>query len=395
MLNALIPQVLDSGFNLDFIDADAIDSLGIPYPVLILPAIERLPLATYKKIEDYARHGGTVIAARSLPSTAPGLIEAESEGQQISEISQRLFVAKGALGHFIPDDKQLGIMLATFVTPDVVLSPRTARIGFIHRTLPSGDLYFVANTSNRPHRVLATFRSARKHAEWLDPFTGGVSSVENPAAVDIDLQAYESRLILFTDSATRPETKPPPTLHAQSRAVELSRGWKVSFNGTNRTIDMPTLHSWSEDPPFKYYSGLASYFKTFDLSAQDLNSRAVLDFGQGTAIEEPNPLPEFSMKAYIEAPVRDAAEVFVNDKQVGFVWHPPYTIDVTKFLTVGTNSLRIVVGNTAINSLAGRAVPTYRLLNERFGERFTPQDMSNLQPLPSGIIEGLRLNLEK
>ena len=94
-------------------------------------------------------------------------------------------------------------------------------------------------------------------------------------------------------------------------------------------------------------------------------------------------------------PVRDAAEVFVNDKQVGFVWHPPYTIDVTKFLTVGTNSLRIVVGNTAINSLAGRAVPTYRLLNERFSERFTPQDMSNLQPLPSGIIEGLRLNLEK
>jgi hypothetical protein len=398
LLNVVIPQVLDSGFNLDFIDADAIDTVGIPYPVLILPAIERMPLATYKKIEDYARHGGIVIAAHSLPSTAPGLLEAESGGQQIREISRRLFVASGALGHFIPDDKQLGAMLATFVTPDVTLSPRTARIGFIHRKLPAGDLYFMANTSNQPHHVLATFRSARKHAEWLDPFTGGVSSVENPASVDIDLQAYESRLILFTASTTRPETKQPPsTLHAQARAVELSKSWKVTFAGANQTIDMPTLHSWNEDPSFKYYSGLASYFKTFGLTAQDLNSgfRAVLDFGQGTAIEEPNPLPEFSMKAYIEAPVLDAAEVFVNDKRVGFVWHPPYTIDVTKFLSVGTNRLRIVVGNTAINSLAGRAVPTYRLLNERFGERFTPQDMSNLQPLPSGIIEGLRLNLEK
>jgi hypothetical protein len=99
------------------------------------------------------------------------------------------------------------------------------------------------------------------------------------------------------------------------------------------------------------------------------------------------------MKAYFEGPIREAAEIYVNGQHAGFVWHPPYTIDVTKFLTVGTNNLRIVVGNTAINSLAGHALPTYRLLNERYGERFVPQDMSNLQPLPSGILGGLRLNL--
>jgi hypothetical protein len=31
LVNAVIPQVLDSGFNVDFIDADAIDTVGIPY----------------------------------------------------------------------------------------------------------------------------------------------------------------------------------------------------------------------------------------------------------------------------------------------------------------------------------------------------------------------------
>ncbi len=396
LVNAVIPQVLDAGFNVDFIDADAIDSAGIPYPVLILPAIDRLPLATYQKIEEYARHGGIVIAAHSLPASAPGVLQADSDGRQIREISQRLFQASDAAGHFISDEKQLGSALAAYLPADVILSPRTPRIGFIHRKLVAGDLYFVANTSNQPHHVQATFRHAAKHAEWWDPFTGQISAVENPTAVDLDLQPYESRLILFSGSATVLEKRQPPS-RIPSKTVELSTDWKVTFTGTNQTIAMPRLRFWSEDPTFKYYSGQASYLRTFDLSPEDLNSgtNGVLDFGQGTPIEEPNPLPQFSMKAYFEGPIREAAEVYVNGKAAGFVWHPPYTIDVTRFLTVGTNTLRIVVGNTAINSMAGRALPTYRLLNERFGERFTPQDMGNLQALPSGILGGLRLNLER
>lgn len=62
-------------------------------------------------------------------------------------------------------------------------------------------------------------------------------------------------------------------------------------------------------------------------------------------------------------------------------------------LKAGKNDLRIVVGNTAINSLAGQSLPDYRLLNDRYGERFVPQGMKNLQPLPSGLLGGLRLKI--
>jgi alpha-L-rhamnosidase len=394
LVSRVIPQILDSGFNVDFIDADAIDVVGIPYPVLILPGIDRLPLATYQKIEAYARHGGIVIAAQTLPSSAPGLLDAESGGGQIRVISQRLFRASDAAGHFIPDEMQLGASLAKYLIPDVVFSPKTPRIGFIHRKLEIGDLYFIANTSNQSHHVQATFRQVAKHAEWWDPFTGEIFSLENPIAVDLDLQPYDSRLILFTDAATQPEQK-QPFLSVPSRIIDLTTDWKVTFSATNQTVPMPKLHSWSEDPLFQYYSGQVSYERTFDLSAHDQSSgiSGVLEFGKGTPIEEPNPLPEFSMKAYYEGPVREAAEVYVNAKSAGFIWRPPYTIDVTKFLTVGQNNLRIVVGNTAINSLAGRALPGFRLLNERYGQRFTPQDMVNLRALPSGILGDLRLNL--
>jgi hypothetical protein len=112
---------------LDFIDPDAIDNAGIPYP-----AIDRLPLATYQEIKEYARHGGIVIAAHSLLARAPGVLQADSDGRQIREISQRLFQASNAAGHFISDEKQLGSALATYLPADVILSPRTPRIGFIH-----------------------------------------------------------------------------------------------------------------------------------------------------------------------------------------------------------------------------------------------------------------------
>ena len=396
LMSSLVPHILDAGFNLDFIDADAINTVGIPYKVLILPAIDRLPLATFRKIEDYARHGGIVIAAHSLPATAPGVMNAESESRQIQEISQHLFRASNATGHFVQDETQLGAGLAGYLTPDLTLLPRTPRIGFIHRKLADGDLYFIANTSNQFHHVKATFRSTANRAEWLDPLTGSTSTVDNPSVIFLDLQPYESKLIVFTNSDIHPNTT-KPLRHGPSRIIDLSRDWKVTFTGANQSVVMPWLHSWSDLPAFKYYSGTVTYEKTIDLSAADLSSGITpfLSFGQGMPIQEPNPLPEHSMKAYMDGPIREAADVYVNGQRAGVVWHPPYKIDISKFLTVGKNSLRIIVGNTAINSLSGQALPAYRLLNERYGERFTPQDMKNLQPLPSGLVGGLQLDLEK
>ena len=92
------------------------------------------------------------------------------------------------------------------------------------------------------------------------------------------------------------------------------------------------------------------------------------------------------MRAYLDAPIREAAQVYVNGKLAGVVWHPPYRLDVTGLVHDGSNELRIVVGNTAINEMAGRALPGYRLLWDRYGKLFEPQDMDHLQPLPSGLL---------
>lgn len=389
----VIPQVLDAGYNLDFIDADAIDKLGIKYPVLILPGVERLPVETYRRIEEYASHGGIVIATRRLPSTAPGLMNAEAETRQIQAITARLFQTKGAKGHFVEDESRLGAVLAQSLTPDLKISPKNPEIGFIHRKLERGDLYFIANTGNNVVRAEASFRAQAKNAELWDAFTGRVSLLTRAEKIDITFQPYESQLIFLTNAAV--DVKPEPAAGSEFDDIDLSSDWNVTFEGVHQTIHMGTLHSWTDEGRFKYYSGQATYEKTIELPEKDAGAETlvILDFGDGSIVPKPDPLLTFNMRAYFEGPVREAAQVYVNGERAGVVWHPPYRIDVSSLFKPGKNEVRIVVGNTAINSLAGTNLPDYRLLNDRYGERFVPQGMEHLQPVPSGLVGEVKLKV--
>lgn len=381
----VIAQVLDAGFNLDFIDADAIDSVGIPYRVLILPGIDRLPLSTYKKILDFAQHGGIVIATRRMPATAPGLINAAQDSAAIKEISQTLFHGHVSSALLVENESELGAALKSQMNPDMTLSPSTPRIGFIHRKLSTGNLYFVSNTSNEPKHVRAQFRDGAHHAETLDPLTGSVNGLSDPGNIALDLEPYESRLIFFSDAAMAANPQPE---RRETVRVDLSRQWKVTFGETGISLDMDRLESWSGNARTKFYSGQATYRKSFDLPVQSLQheARYLVDFGQGITESLPSPAGEHNMRAYLDGPIREAAQVYVNDSLAGVLWHPPYRLDVTRFLHPGTNDLRILVGNTAINALAGQPLPDYRLLWDRYGMLFVPQDMQNLAPLPSGIL---------
>ncbi len=390
----LIPRVLDAGYNFDFVDADTIGKFGIPYPVLILPRVHRLPSKTLKQIADYASHGGIVIATGDIPAVAPGLLNASEETADIRQIAHQLFQTTSSAGHLIKDESELPDLLHRNLRPDLTLSPATPEIGFIHRKLPYGDIYFVANTSNRPHEVKASFRAAASHGEDWDPFTGVSSTIDHPSEIHLRLEPYESRVIFFSNSADRTAVAAPTRQEAFVKLpADLSKNWQVRTDGSGRAITMESLHSWSEDGSLRYYSGRLTYTHSVPISSSDLRQgeRLLLDFGEGTPVSLPSPLPAFNMRAYLDPPIREAAEVFVNGESAGFVWHPPFRLDITRFLKAGDNQLRISVGNTAINTLAGQSLPDYRLLRAKYGNLFTPQDMQNLQPLPSGLLNAPKL----
>jgi len=157
--------------------------VGIPYRALILPNVDKLPVATYEKILAFAQHGGIVIATRRMPATAPGLMHAEQESARLKELSQTLFHGSVSTAHFVADETALGAELAKDAPPDMKLSPATSEVGFIHRKLPGGELYFVANTANETKHVRVQFRSAGHHAEIWDAFTGEAAGLPDPAKI--------------------------------------------------------------------------------------------------------------------------------------------------------------------------------------------------------------------
>ncbi|HEV2883346.1 MAG TPA: glycosyl hydrolase, partial [Pyrinomonadaceae bacterium] len=81
----LMPAILEAGYNLDFFDDDSFKQVGRveggslvlgrnKYKVVILPSVERIPIDTYRKLEEFARGGGILIATRRTPAELPGFL---------------------------------------------------------------------------------------------------------------------------------------------------------------------------------------------------------------------------------------------------------------------------------------------------------------------------------
>ena len=92
----------------------------------------------------------------------------------MAQISQELFAARREECEACGEDLPIWARrLAAVLKPDVAIEPATPD-GRIHpsQDWPDADIYFVANTDNRPHTFDATFRTERTGAEWWDPFSG-------------------------------------------------------------------------------------------------------------------------------------------------------------------------------------------------------------------------------
>ena len=68
-------------------------------------------------------------------------------------------------------------------------------------------------------------------------------------------------------------------------------------------------------------------------------------------------------------------------------------IDVTGKLKAGENKIRIEAANLAVNYMAGIKLPNYNYkeLTRHYGNRFQPQNLDLIRPLPSGLLGPVRL----
>lgn len=174
-------------------------------------------------------------------------------------------------------------------------------------------------------------------------------------------------------------------IHAEKapEVKNLSGKWSLHFDpkwGGPDHLETDELKSWTkfDDPQIKYYSGTATYAKSFNLTANEIKGlELILDLGN----------------------VQEMASVKINGHQMQVIWSAPFRFDLTPFVKAGNNELEVEVVNMWPNRLIGDAkLPENQRLTKTNINKFNGPDGETylresglLGPVKIMLIEQKRL----
>ena len=239
-----------------------------------------------------------------------------------------------------------GAILAELKLPRDFVAEGADEINFIHRRLSDRDVYFVANAAAEKgsRRFTGVFRATGTPEFWnaLDGSILPVRDVEvrgGLTRIPLELPHAGSVFVVFRrDGASSlrgtSASTFQPQVHAQT-LVDLSHDWQVRFQpergAPEGEIAFPELRLFNtfEDFGIRHFSGTATYSKTFAFSPD----------GRRVFLEVKD--------------VHDVARVFMNGRDCGYLWTPPYRVEVTAALVADENRLEIQVANRWMNRVIG------------------------------------------
>jgi hypothetical protein len=380
-----------AGYGFDYVNADAlIHELsvangritapgGMSYRLLGLdPYSRHMSLPVLRAIHKLVADGAVVSGPK--PNDDPSLADDQVE---FTRLSNELFgdgtgvhqVGKGKVyaGQDIGDVFSAMRVVRDF---DYAKPQSDTRLLFVHRKLSDGDLYFVDNRNDRTEQVDASFRVTGKAPELWHADTGKTEPAsfkiaDGRTTVPLKLEPWGTVFVVFRKATS--ETSRTVSARNETLLVSVDGPWKVSFQpdrGAPSSISMDRLSSWSDnpDPGVKYFSGIGTYTKAIDVPAGWLKNRAHVWIDLGD--------------------VKNLAEIAVNGKPLGIVWHTPYRVDATPALKPGTNEISIKVTNAWVNRLIGDEQPNATRITFADDKPYK----ANSPLLPSGLLGPVSLN---
>jgi hypothetical protein len=325
---------------------------------------------------------GAVVAGEK-PTDTPSLAD---DAAEFKKLNDELFGAGSGVhsvgkGKVYAGQNAAATLKALNLAPDFDHSkPQSdTRILFVHRKVGDTDIYFVDNRNDRDETVDASFRVTGKMPELWYAETGKAQPVsyniaDGRTTVPLHLESWGTVFVVFRKPSKATSVTLPTT--AKTQLAVLDGSWNVSFQpgrGAPASVTLDTLSSWSDsqDKGVKYFSGAGTYTKTIQASADWLRPGAKLWIDLGV--------------------VKNLAEVTVNGKSLGVVWHTPYRVDVTSALKPGANEVTIKVTNAWVNRLIGDQQPDATT-------KYTFADVkpykANSPLLPSGLLGPVKLEKE-
>jgi len=258
----------------------------------------------------------------------------------------------------------------------------TGPVRYGHRRTENRDIYFVSNKSDELIQADCTFRAPAGQPELWHPVTGErralpqYKSENGLTTIPLEFQAHESFFVIFPhldfmSLANAAKVNFPKA----SPIATLEGSWQVSFDpkwGGPERVAFDKLYDWtkSENDGIKYYSGIATYRKSFMRPESLAPEQGIwLDLGK----------------------VHELARVRLNGKDLGVVWCAPWRIDISDALKAENNDLEIEVANLWPNRLIGDAAQP-----EAKQFTWTIQDHpynAKSELLPSGLLGPVQLTI--
>lgn len=276
---------------------------------------------------------------------------------------------------------------ALALAPDLLVKEpsgkRAAAIAWTHRSAPDYDIYFVSNQQETERLLNMSFRITGRLPELWDPVTGEQrmatdwTSQDGRTNMQLQLPANGAVFIIFRKAAKTNSMHKAANWPELQTIGALKHKWEVRFDtasgGPVNPVTFDELTDWSKhiSPQIRYYSGTATYKRSFEwsLDKKDTLSRVFLDLGR----------------------VANIAEVTVNGINCGVAWTYPYRVDITPALRKGKNELTIAVTNTWANRLIGdTALP----VAQRITHTTAPLRLQNAPLLEAGLLGPVQLQQE-
>jgi hypothetical protein len=349
-----------AGYGFDYVNADALIHVlrvekglittpgGTSYRVLGLdPYSRHMSLPVLRAIHRLVEDGATVAGPR--PIDDPSLADSQ---QEFRKLNDELFGDGTGVHHVGSGTVYAGASLADVVSalqvaPDFDYTKRDSdtRLLFVHRKLVDGDLYFVDSRNDHGEQVDASFRVTGKVPELWYAETGETKPTSFKIAggrttVPLTLEPWGTVFVVFRTPAREDSSTLPAK--TETPLATMSGPWKVNFQpgrGAPPSITMDALSSWSDNSNdgVKYFSGAGTYVNTVNAPSSWFTTGASIWIDLGD--------------------VKNMAEVTINGKSLGIVWHAPYRVDATAALKPGANALEIKVTNAWVNRLIGDLQP--------------------------------------
>jgi hypothetical protein len=366
---------------------------GVNYRYLVLPPTrDAIDPASLRKIKEFIEAGATVVLG-PRPASAAGLENYPQCDEEVKKLADAIwgtaestqagqrFIGKGrvAWGCDLAE-----LLKADGISQDVAIGEKAVQADFewIHYRDGKTEIYFVSNQSDRDREVDVHFRCNGE--SWLcDPVWGTSYMVQefhhaqDTTVVPMHFAAKQSWFLVFdTSRAALPKHTEWRNFSETKSVMTLEGAWNVSLDpkwGGPANVVFDKLDDWTKRPEdgIKFYSGTATYRKTFDLpknlSGKQSASPLYLDLGT----------------------VKDLAEVRLNGKRLGVVWTAPWRIDISGAVKDRENELEIDVVNQWPNRLIGDSrLPAEKQLTKS-NYKLKPDD-----PLvPSGLLGPVTLQM--